>query len=579
MWSQIKKIWQLLGEYQKVTILTPFLAVLGAGAETIAPLLMAAMIDQGVNTGNLQQIYWYATWSLLFSLLGMGASAWAAICAARAGAGMAKNVRAAMYARIQDFSFRNIDKFSPASLITRMTSDVNSVQNAFSILIRMAVRAPASLFFSLVVAFILNWRLALIFLVLAPVIIIGMYFISTRAHPHFKKLFKIYDRLNLVVEENVRGVRVVKTFVTQRREINKFHTVSDEIYQEFSLAEKILAATSPLMEICTYASIIAIAWFGSHFIIEGTFTTGELISLVNYSMHILMSLMMISMMMVMLVMSRAALERICEVLDEVVDLVNPEHPIKIVPDGRVDFACVGFSYVGDRRRECLQNISLHVPSGQTLEIIGGTGAGKTSLVQLIPRLYDTTQGSVRVGGHDVRDYDLKALRDSVAMVLQKNVLFSGTIRQNLRWGNPHASDQEMITACQQAQIHDFIVSLPAGYDTQVEQGGTNFSGGQRQRLCIARALLKQPKVLILDDSTSAVDTKTEGLIRGAWKTQIPNTTIIIIAQRILSVQQADQILVLDDGQISGLGTHEQLLATNKIYQEVYASQANQEVTS
>jgi len=578
MWAQIKQIWRYIGEYKLVTLATPILAVLGAAAETATPLFMAAMLDQGVTPGDMDKLVWYGFWTVATSLLALVISSLAAITAAKAGAGFAKNLRAGLFAKIQDFSFYNIDKFSPASLITRMTSDVTSLQNAFVVLIRMVIRAPAIITLSLLVSFGLHPQLSLIFLFLMPVIIVGMYFITTRAHPHFKKLFKNYDKLNLVVEENIRGIRVVKTYVTAKREIAKFRHVSDEIYQEFSLAEKILALTSPLMEFVTYSCILLIAWFGAHFIVAGSFTTGELISLIDYAMHILMSLMMLSMMMVMMVMSRSALERICEVLDEKIDLQSPDQPIKSVADGEVEFRQVGFSYVGERDQECLQNISLSIPSGSTLGIIGSTGSGKSSLVQLIPRLYDVTRGSVTVGGHDVREYDLKTLRQAVAMVLQKNVLFSGTIRQNLRWGNAKASDEELKKACQQAQIHDFIMSLPRGYDTPVEQGGTNFSGGQRQRLCIARALLKKPKVLILDDSTSAVDTRTERLIREAWHRAIPDTTLIIIAQRILSVQDADQILVLDGGRISGLGTHEQLLATNNIYQEIYHSQARKEQT-
>lgn len=578
MWSQVRKIWGLLGEYKRAALLTPILTIMAAAAETIAPIFMAAMIDQGVTLDDMNKLTWNATWAVVFSLASLAISSLAAICAARAGAGLAKNIRLALFTHIQDFSFRNIDKFTPASLITRMTSDVSSIQNAFVVLIRMAIRAPIMIIFSLSVAFCLHRRLSLIFLGIIPIIVVGMYLIITHAHPHFRRLFKLYDKLNLVVEENIRGIRVVKSFVTQKREIGKFRHVSDDIYREFSQAEKILAATSPLMEFTTYASILLIAWFGAHFIIAGEFTTGELISLINYTMHILMSLMMLSMMMVMIVMSRAALERICEVLDEVVDLTNPEKALTSVTDGSIDFTNVSFSYEPESQHECLHNINLHVTSGQTLGIIGSTGSGKSSLVQLIARLYDVTSGSLQVGGHDIREYDLSVLRDAVSMVLQKNVLFSGTIRQNLRWGNKKASDEELIAACKQAQVHDFIMSLPEGYSALVEQGGTNFSGGQRQRLCIARALLKKPKILILDDSTSAVDTRTESLIRQAWDHDIPDTTIIIIAQRILSVQDADQILVLDDGRISGLGTHAQLLKNNKIYQEIYHSQINKEVS-
>ena len=500
----------------------------------------------------------------------------AAYTGAVASAILAKNLRQAIFTQIQAFSFREIDIFSPASLITRMTTDVNSIQNAFSMLIRMAVRAPASLIISIAISLFINVRLSLIFLAVTPIILIGMYFIITRAHPLFKKLFTVYDKLNLIVEENLRGIRVVKTFVREKYEIKKFHRVSDEIYRVFSHAEKILSFTSPLMELTMYTGILLVCWYGAQMIVAHQFTIGEMMSLISYFTQILMSLMMISMMMVMLVQSKAAIDRVHAVLQQVVSLTNPKQPITKVCDGSIEFVNVGFSYVNQKDKESLRRLNFYIPSGQTVGIIGSTGSGKSSLVNLIPRLYDATEGTVKVGNVDVRQYDLTTLRDSVSMVLQKNVLFSGTIKDNLRWGNANATDKQLIAACRQAQIHDFITSLPNGYDTKVEQGGTNFSGGQKQRLCIARTLLKQPKVLILDDSTSAVDTHTESLIRQAWKQQIPGTTIIIIAQRILSVMDADQIIVMDAGRISDIGTHSQLLKRNKIYREVYQSQSQKE---
>ena len=574
--DKIKRLAVYLGEYKWYALATPVLVVLGAVMELLAPALMSKLIDNGVNVGDIGAIVHYSWLIMGCSLLALGFSIAGAICGARAEAGFAKNLRAGLYARIQDFAFENIDRFSAASLITRLTTDVSRLQNALGMLMRMAIRAPAMLVIALTIAMTMNGKLSLIYLVTMPLVALGMYVITTSAHPHFKKLFKIYDKLNLVVEENVRAIRVVKTFVREKYETAKFKKVSADIYREFSLAERILAFTSPLMEFASYLAILLIAWFGAHLIVVGEFSVGQLMSMISYTMNILFSLMMISMTMVMLVMSKAALDRIDEVLVEPIKLTSPKNGLQKLADGSVSFKHVDFSYANDGQRLALKDINLTIAAGQTVGILGGTGSGKTSLVSLIPRLYDATAGKVLVGGVDVRDYDLSCLRREVAMVLQKNVLFSGTIAQNLRWGNPHATLKELEQACKQAQIHDFIKSLPRGYQTQVEQGGTNFSGGQKQRLCIARAVLAKPKVLILDDSTSAVDTKTESLIRQAWQKQIPGTTIIVIAQRVLSVKDADQIVVMDRGKIVGVGTHKQLLKNNQIYQEVYQSQIQEQ---
>ena len=492
--------------------------------------------------------------------------------AAHASAGFAKNLRHDMFYRVQTYSFSNIDKFSAASIVTRLTTDVTNVQNAYQMLVRIALRAPSMLIFAMVMAFRMSVRLSLIYLAAIPVLGIGLYFIMTRVHPIFKRVFKTYDKLNNVTQENLHGIRVVKSFVREEYEKEKFSKISENIYQDFSKAEKRLAFNMPLMQFCMYACMILVCWFGARMIVSSTLTTGELMSLMTYATQILGSLMMLSMVFVMITLSRASAERIVEILDEESDITSPANAKTTVPSGSVDFDHVSFSYSKRKDKCCLTDIDLHIPAGMTVGILGGTGSAKSSLVQLIPRLYDATEGSVRVGGIDVREYDVEALREEVAMVLQKNVLFSGTIKENLRWGNPDATDEEMARVCRLAHADEFIRTFPDGYDTYIEQGGSNVSGGQKQRLCIARALLKKPKILILDDSTSAVDTHTDACIRQALRDEIPDTTKFIIAQRVTSLMDADLILVLDEGKIHGMGTHEELLRTDAIYQEIYTSQ-------
>jgi len=492
--------------------------------------------------------------------------------AARASTGYAKNLRKAMYDQIQTFSFSNIDKFSTSSLVTRLTTDVTNVQNSYQMCIRVLVRAPIMLIMSLIMSFYINAKIALIFL--AAIIFLGtiLYFIMTRAHVYFRQVFRKYDDLNSSVQETLTGVRVVKAYVREEHEINKFHKASNSVYNGFVSAEKILLLNTPSMQFTIYTCNLLIAWFGAHLILNSSMKTGELMSLFTYTGSILMSLMIVSMVFVMVVMSKASVERIYEVLDEESNLKNPEKPIFEVPNGSIEFKDVDFSYSNDRNKLVLEKVNFKINEGETIGIIGGTGSAKSSLVQLIPRLYDATSGTVEVGGLNVKEYDIDTLRNEVSMVLQKNVLFSGTIKENLCWGNKHATDEEIIRACKQAQASEFIETFPDKYDTYIEQGGTNVSGGQKQRLCIARALLKNPKILIFDDSTSAVDTKTDSMIRKALREEIPNTTKIIIAQRISSVEDADKIIVIHDGKINGFGTHNELLETNVIYQEVYESQ-------
>jgi ATP-binding cassette subfamily B protein len=560
-------------EYKIQSILSPVFVILESVMETLIPLLMAQLIDKGIDgDGDMNQILHYGAILLGCCVLSLLFGALAGHFASVASTGFAKNLRHDMFYRVQNFSFSNIDKFSPASIVTRMTTDVTNVQNAYQMMIRIALRSPALLIFAMTMAFKLSAKLALIYLAAIPILGIGLFLIMTKVHPIFKRVFKIYDKLNNITQENLHGIRVVKSFVREDYEIKKFSNVSEEIYEDFTKAEKRLALNSPLMQFCMYACMILVSWFGARMILSDSLTTGQLMSLMSYAIQILSSLMMLSMVFVMITMSRASMERITEILEEESDITNPEHPVTEVPNGEITFENVGFSYSKRKDKCCLSGINLNIPSGSTIGILGGTGSAKSSLVQLIPRLYDTTIGTVKVGGIDVKDYDIETLRSSVAMVLQKNVLFSGTIKENLRWGNPDATDEEMIHACKLAHADEFIQNFPDKYDTYIEQGGTNVSGGQKQRLCIARALLRKPKILILDDSTSAVDTQTDACIRQAFRDEIPGTTKIIIAQRVTSLMDADKILVLDEGQINGIGTHEELLESNEIYREVYQSQ-------
>ncbi|MCM1335463.1 MAG: ABC transporter ATP-binding protein/permease [Bacteroides sp.] len=572
----IKTLAKRIGEFKKATILTPLCMVGEVLMEVIIPWLMALLIDNGVNGNGGEGDFNYilATGGLLvvccaISLAaGFGGGKFGAI----ASTGFARNLRRDMFHKVQEYSFANIDKFSTASLVTRLTSDVTRVQDAFQMIIRIAVRAPMTLLFSLFAAFAINAELSVIFVAAIPILGVGLFIIMRKAHPVFERVFKRYDKLNSVVQENVSGMRVVKAFVREDYEVEKFKKVSKSIYDDFCYAEKVLAFNSPLMQFCVYAGMLIVAWLGAQLIVvDGTLKTGELMSVITYAMQVLMSLMMLSMIFVMLTMARASAERICEVLDEESTLKNRADPLGEVPDGSIRFNNVSFAY-REGGEYSLSGIDLTIRSGETVGIIGGTGSSKSTLVQLIPRLYDVSEGSIEIGGRDVRDYDIETLRNAVAMVLQKNVLFSGTIKENLRWGNPDATDEELVHACRLAQADSFIASFPDGYDTYIEQGGTNVSGGQKQRLCIARALLKKPKILILDDSTSAVDTATDAMIRKAFREEIPDTTKLIIAQRISSVQDADKIIVLEGGKVHGFGTHDELLKTNDIYREVYYSQ-------
>ena len=568
----IKRLLKSVREFKKDALLTPLFVVLEVVMEVVIPLVMAMLIDKGIDGQDMAAIWKYGIILVVCAMLALVFGAAAGTYAARASTGFARNLRHDMYYNVQNFSFSNIDKFSTGSIVTRLTTDVTNVQNAFQMCTRIAVRCPVMLVFALIMAAKINGRMALVFLAVAPVLAIGLGILMTVVGPIFERVFKIYDRMNTVVQENVRGIRVVKTYVREDHETEKFQNVSSMLYRTFSKAQKVLACNMPLMQFCIYGCMLLISWFGARLIVGGSMTTGELTSMFSYAMQILMSLMMVSMVFVMITMAKASAERVVEILDEQPDLHNPANPIHEVKDGAIEFDDVSFSYKGDEHKLALKNVDLHIKSGQTVGILGGTGSAKSTLVQLIPRLYDTTHGTVKVGGVDVRDYDIEALRDQVAMVLQKNVLFSGTIKENLRWGDENASDEELERVCKLAQADEFIQQMPDKYDTYIEQGGSNVSGGQKQRLCIARALLKKPKILILDDSTSAVDTKTDALIRKAFAEEIPNTTKIIIAQRVSSVQEADQIVILDGGTVQAVGTHDELLATNTIYQEIYNQQ-------
>ena len=568
----IKRLLKSVREFKKDALLTPFFVVLEVVMEVIIPLVMALLIDKGIDGQDMAAIWKYGIILVLCAMLALVFGAAAGTFAARASTGFARNLRHDMYYNVQNFSFSNIDKFSTGSIVTRLTTDVTNVQNAFQMCTRIAVRCPVMLVFALFMAMKINSRMALVFLAVLPILAIGMGILMKVVGPVFERAFKIYDRMNTVVQENVRGIRVVKTYVREDHETEKFEGVSGILYSTFSKAQKTMAGVMPLMQFCMYACMLLISWFGARLIVGGSMTTGELTSMFSFAMQILMSLMMVAMVFVMITMAKASAERVAEILDEQPDLHNPANPIHEVKDGAIEFDDVSFSYKGDERKLALKNVNLHIKAGQTVGILGGTGSAKSTLVQLIPRLYDTTHGTVKVGGVDVRDYDIEALRDQVAMVLQKNVLFSGTIKENLRWGDENASDEELERVCRLAQADEFIQQMPDKYDTHIEQGGSNVSGGQKQRLCIARALLKKPKILILDDSTSAVDTKTDALIRKAFAEEIPDTTKIIIAQRVSSVQDADQIVILDGGTVQAVGTHDELLAANTIYQEIYNQQ-------
>ena len=562
-------------QYKLPAVLTPVFVVLEVLMEVLIPFVIADLIDKGVEMGNYAVVAEDGVILIILALLALLFGIIAGKTSADASAGFAKNLRRAVFTNVQKFSFANIDKYSPPSLITRMTTDITNIQNSFMMMIRVAIRSPVMFLASFIMVLIIKPEMALIFAAVVPILGIGVGFLTVKTFPIFERVFKKYDSLNAVVRENIRGIRVVKSFVRESFEKKKFKTASADIYTEFVTAEKLMALMSPLMQFCVYLCIIMISLVGGQMIVFGDFTKGELISVISYTMQILMSFMMVAMVIVMITMARASAIRITEVLDEMPTVTNPENPVTEVADGSVSFENVSFSYAGNERK-ALDGVNLEIKSGEMIGILGGTGSAKSTLVQLIPRLYDATEGCVKVGGRDVKSYDVTALRNAVSMVLQKNVLFSGTISENLRWGNPKATDAEIMHACKLAQADSFIESFPEKYDTHIEQGGSNVSGGQRQRLCIARALLRRPKILILDDSTSAVDTKTDALIRQAFKEEIPDTTKIIIAQRISSIEGADRIIVLDGGRIHDIGTHSELLSRCAIYRDIYQSQTKTE---
>ncbi len=569
----VKKLMRSIREYKKASLLAPIYVACEVILEVLIPYLMAGIIDIGIAESDMNYIYTMGTVLIVAAMASLFCGFMSGRYAAIAAAGFAKNLREDQFRCVQKFSFANIDNFSAASLVTRMTTDVTNVQNAYQMIIRTAVRSPLMLVCAMALSFTVNWRLALIFLVAIPLLGGGLIFIALKAHPYFNKVFRRYDRLNTVVQENVSGARVVKAYVRGNEETEKFKEVSADVYKKFKTAEKIVAFNSPLMQFVMYFCILIISALGAQYIVAGTgFTTGELSSMIVYATQILSSLMMLSLVFVMIIIAQTSAQRIVEVLDEKPDLASPENPVEEVPDGAVEFDNVSFSYVKDKNKCALKNVSFKINSGETVGIMGGTGSAKSTLVSLISRLYDATEGSVRVGGIDVRKYDLEKLRDQVAVVLQKNVLFSGTIKENLRWGDKNATDEELVRVCKLAQADDFVSAFPDGYDTYIEQGGTNVSGGQKQRLCIARALLKKPKILILDDSTSAVDTKTDAMIRKALREDLPAMTKFIIAQRVSSVEDADKIIILDNGEIAAFDTPANLLETNEIYREIYFTQ-------
>lgn len=569
----IKKLLSCLGEYKKYAILTPIVMIGEVLMEVSIPMIMAKIVDNGIGRSDINYTVKMGVIIVAMAVLSLICGVLGGKFAAKAGMGFARNIRKKLFDKVQDFSFSNVDKFSTASLVTRLTTDVTNVQNTFMMIIRMAIRSPFMLIFALIMAISINSKLAMVFLIAIPVLGIGVFGIIMKAFPRFDKMLSKYDALNSRVQENLIGIRVIKAFVREKFEGEKFVASADDVRLAQIRAEKLIILNQPLMQITMYSCIVAVIYFGGNMVVSGDFLIGELTSFISYITQILMSLMMLSMIFVMTTISMASMHRIVEIFDEVPDIRDDDASEKLLPaDGSIIFDNVSFSYANDKDNLTLSNINLSIGSGETIGVIGGTGSAKTTLVQLIPRLYDVLEGSVRVGGHDVRDYKLDNLRNEVAMVLQKNVLFSGTIKDNLRWGNENATDEEIINACKQAQAHDFIMSFPDGYETDLGQGGVNVSGGQKQRLCIARALLKKPKIVILDDSTSAVDTATDAKIRSAFRTELADTTTIIIAQRISSVADADRIIVLDDGKVDAFDTHENLIITNEIYREVYNSQ-------
>ncbi len=573
----IKRLASCIREYRRPTVLTLVFIVLETVIECLIPFITSDLVNRIQAGAAVPEIVRIGTLLVVMAILSLCCGGIAGFTCAKASAGFAKNVRHDVFHRIQGFSFGNVDKFSTSSLVTRLTTDVNNVQMAYMMLIRTAIRAPMVLIFSIIMAYIMGGALATSFVVIIPILVTGLLLVSRKAMPAFRRVFKKYDRLNESIEENVRGMRVVKGFAREPHEKKKFFAAADDIRGDFTKAERIVALNSPIMQLCVYFNMIFVMLVGSRMAITSqgaTINLGQMTAMLTYGMQILIQLMMLSMIYVMLTMSAESIKRIVEVLDENSTIVNPEQPVMQVPDGSIDFNGVSFKYSESAERFALENVELHIRSGMTVGILGGTGSSKSTLVQLIPRLYDTTEGTVSVGGIDVRQYDLDTLRGEVAMVLQKNLLFSGTIKDNLRWGNPDATDAELEEACRLAQADEFVRSFPDGYETFIEQGGTNVSGGQKQRLCIARALLKRPKILILDDSTSAVDTRTDALIREGFKQYIPETTKIIIAQRVASVQDADLILVMDSGRIVASGTHRDLLQSSDIYREVYEQQTN-----
>lgn len=573
----MKRLLQELKEYKASSIKAPLFMIGEVGLELSLPTLMAYVIDNGVMKGDMRTAVLMGLVMLVVAFLSLVCGALSAKNASYASAGFVKNLRKAMFENIQRFSFRNVDRYSTAGLITRLMTDTTNVQNAYMMILRMCVRAPMMLILAMVMTFTIHADLALYFLYALIFLAVALTLITVLSYPVFRRVFRKYDDLNASVQENITNMRVVKAYVKEEAETKKFKSASEKLYEMFCKAEKILVLNGPMMQLAMYACIMAIGWFGAQFVVGGSLTTGELMSMFTYTMQLLMSLMMLSMVFVMVSMSTASAKRIVEVLEETSDIHNPAKPVYEIADGSIRFENVSFDYYThefdkDEDDAVLRNINLEIASGETIGILGGTGSAKSTLVQLIPRLYDVQKGAVYVGGRNVKEYDLDTLRNEVAMVLQKNVLFSGTIKDNLRWGNDQASDEEMIRACRLAQADEFISRFPDGYDTYIEQGGSNVSGGQKQRLCIARALLKKPKILILDDSTSAVDTKTDALIRKAFREDIPDTTKLIISQRISSIEDADRIVVLNDGEIDGIGTHEELLASNAIYQEIYETQ-------